>query len=50
MKKLNTLLLVSLLSMPSCKFVNTIDITLHLNGGYLNNQETLKLSLDEFKT
>lgn len=50
MKKLNTLLLVSLLSMPSCKFVNTIDITLHLNGGYLNNQETLKLSLDEFKS
>ena len=50
MKKLNILLLISLLTIPSCKSFNKIDITLHLNGGYLNNKETLKLSLDEFKS
>ena len=50
MKKLNILLLISLLTIPSCKSFNKIDITLHLNGGYLNNKEILKLSLDEFKS
>ena len=48
MKKFNTILLISFLSMTSCKTLNKIDVTLHLNGGYLNNKETLKLSLNDF--
>ena len=48
MKKIKSILLVLLLTMPSCKTLSPIKVTLHLNGGYLNNQETLKLSLDEF--
>ena len=48
MNKFKSLLLISLLTMTSCKTLSPIRITLHLNGGYLNNQETLKLSLEEF--
>lgn len=49
MKKLVNLVLLLSLALTSCQKENELTITLHLNGGTINNSETLKLSLKQFK-
>ena len=49
MKKLVNLVLLLSLALTSCQKEDELTITLHLNGGTINNSETLKLSLKQFK-
>lgn len=49
MKKILCVSLLLSLSLSSCKTSERIDITLHLNGGTINNKETLVLSPKELQ-
>ena len=49
MKKLINLVLLLSLALTSCQKEEQLTVTLHLNGGTINNSETLKLSLRQFK-
>ena len=49
MKKMLCISLLLSLTLSACEISNRVDITLHLNGGTINNKDTLVLSLRDFK-